>query len=94
VEANVGEVLPHVLFGDLTHFVLASRRDRHQDIVDRALSFLESGLVDGDDQVKELVAVSFVESVGPWDASMAEFIETWPPGLRAEAARQRHWSRG
>jgi hypothetical protein len=92
LQDNSGEVLPHVLFGDLTRFVLAARREDRQDVVVRALTFLETALAEGDREVKELVAVSFVENIGPWDPSMAEFVETWPSGLQAEAVRQRRWT--
>lgn len=84
-------LLPHVLFGDLTRFVLRARKDGHDDIVRRALAFLDEALRHGDERTKNLVAVSFVENVGPWDPQQARFIEEWPQALRDEATRQREW---
>lgn len=89
--AHNDEVLPHVLFGDLTRFVLEASRQRNDDLTRRALVFLDISLRDGDHSVQNLVAVSFVENVGPWDPSQAQFIESWPDALRLEAERQRDW---
>ena len=84
-----GEILPHVLFGDFTRFVLAAYSDCNPELVGRCLDFLEGALDSPDPRVGNLVAVSFVENVGPWDARCAPFISTWPAGLRNEAERQR-----
>ena len=84
-------VLPHVLFGDLTRFVLDARANDDADRVTRSLTFLDRALRDGDDYVQNLVAVSFVENVGPSDPAQADFIATWPTALRNEARRQRDW---
>jgi hypothetical protein len=43
---------------------------------------------------KNLVAVSFVKNVGPWDQAAQTFIGGWPIGLREEARRQREWQPG
>jgi hypothetical protein len=92
--ADYGEVLLHVLFGALTRFVLEANEERDVGVVERTLEFLEQAWVDGDEEVRNLVAVSFVENVQPWDPSRRRFIESWPPGLRAEAERQRNWRPG
>jgi hypothetical protein len=82
-------VLPHVLFGDLTRFVLAAH-DRHdEDLERRSLSFLDHALRDGDKDVQNLVAVAFVENVD--QRRYADFIAEWPNALQAEATRQREW---
>jgi len=85
------EILPHVLYGDLTRFVVAAAEEGHDELVRRVLAFLEDELAHGDEMVQNLVAVSFVENVGPFERSTAGFIATWPPGLKAEADRQREW---
>lgn len=85
------EVLSHLLFGDLTRFVLKRHDDGDDEFVRRALAFLDSALRDGDDRVQNLVEVSFVENVGPWDPSQAAFIASWPEALRLEAEQQRDW---
>lgn len=86
-----GELLPHVLFGDLTRFVLAANERGDHDVVARSLTFLDRALRDGDPDVENLVAVSFVENNEPWDAQAWTFISTWPEALLAEAQRQRDW---
>lgn len=44
--------------------------------------------------VQNLVAVSFVENVGPWDDGVKGFIASWPSALQEEAERQRTWQPG
>lgn len=85
------EVLPHLLVGDLTRFVLDARRRGKDDLVQRALAFLDDALRNGDDMVANLVCVSFVENVSPWDPDQAQFIASWPDALRLEAEQQRDW---
>ena len=92
--ADHGGVLPHVLFGDLSRFVLAAHHAGDHELVSRSLAFLELALLEGDDGVQNLVAVSFVENVGPWDKSQESFIESWPEALRLEARTQREWTPG
>jgi len=86
-----GEVLAHPLFGDLTRFIEQALSEGNIELVSRCLSLLEQVLIVGDDQSKNLVAVSFVENVGPWDPPKTEFIKRWPPALREEAKRQKDW---
>jgi hypothetical protein len=89
--AEYDEVLAHVLFGDLTRFVLAAHERGDTDLEQRSLSFLERALREGDEQVQNLVAVSFVENVGPREQAQRDFIAAWPDALRMEAERQRDW---
>jgi hypothetical protein len=89
--ADHHEVLLHVLFGDLTRFVVTAHARGDTDVGQRSLAFLDRALREGDEYVQNLVAVSFVENVGPWDPTHREFIESWPEALRAEAERQHDW---
>jgi hypothetical protein len=91
--ATFGEVIPHVLFGDLTRFVLAARADGDVAAVAAILQRLNAALVAGRPDVVDLIRASFIENVGPWDDQMAAFIASWPDALRAEAERQRNWRR-
>jgi len=88
------ELLPHVLFGDLTRFVLVAHDQGNEELVRRCLVFLDEALREGDAMLENLVAVSFVENVEPWDPAMTRFIESWPAGLRQEAEEQRDWTPG
>ncbi len=58
-------MLPHLLFGDLTRFVLDAHARGDDDLVRRALAFLNKAFREGDDIVQNLVGMSFVENVGP-----------------------------
>ena len=89
-----GEVLHHVLFGDLTRFVLAARGRGEDALVKRTVAWLDTALREGDKDVRNLVAVSFVENVGPWSETARTFVESWPHALRVEADRQHRWSSG
>jgi hypothetical protein len=83
-----GEVLPHLLFGDLTRFVLAARDGGDDALVERCLAFLDLAARSPRPRVTNLVAASFVENVGPWEPQMSAFIETWPDALRRMAVQQ------
>ncbi|MET7965995.1 hypothetical protein [Micromonospora sp. NPDC005305] len=83
------EILQHVFFGcDVVPFVLDAWKHRRADILARCLAFLDAAMASPDPRTRELVAVSFVESVGPWDSTMADFVAIWPQALAEEAAAQ------
>jgi len=82
------ELLPHVLFGDLTAFVTAAHKAGEDELVKRCLEFLDDALTHGDPKVANLVHVSFVENTQPWDPENAPFIATWPATLQSAAADQ------
>lgn len=90
--ADYSEVLQHVLFGELTRFVLAAYERGDRELTRKCLRFLDFALREGDSRVENLVAVSFVENVLPWSASTSAFIQSWPEGLCSEAERQRDWN--
>ena len=83
-----GELLPHLLFGDITRFVVAALEEGSVELVQRTLQFLEGAIRDGDQYVQELVAVSFIENIGVWEPEMAPLVLQLPPALRAEACAQ------
>jgi hypothetical protein len=68
VTDNFGEILPHVFFADVTRYVvslflqprdmLAPRRELQE-----ILSFLEATFSKGDNELCELIAVSFLENL-------------------------------
>jgi hypothetical protein len=96
---NEGEFLAHLVLGDLTRFVLAALTEGDRDVVERALTWAETALAEGDDLTRELIAVSFVENVGASEPENAPFIATWPANLLREATVQgyrpkRRWRLG
>ena len=84
-------LLLHLLVADLRRFAIQFFEAGQSDVLERLLAVLEVALRDGSDDVENAVAVSFVEDAGWWDPAMQPFIEAWPPGLRAEADRQRDY---
>jgi len=86
--ATFGGVLPHVLFGDVTRFVVTAHSEDRSEVEDRCLRLLDRALRQGDDEVVNLVAVSFVESTAPWEEATRIWATSWPSGLREEAERQ------
>jgi hypothetical protein len=56
------ELLPHVLFGDVTRYASALARRGDLDDLSGLLSDLDGALDDSDDEVDNLISVSFVEN--------------------------------
>ncbi|WP_249999386.1 hypothetical protein [Actinoplanes sp. M2I2] len=82
-----GEVLPHVFFAcDLAPFVLAAWQAGDAEVLGRCLAVLEAALTSPDRDTWNLVAVSFVEAVGPWEPEIKAWAAGWPPALAAQAA--------
>jgi hypothetical protein len=81
-------VAPDRLFETLATFVFDARQCGEHFLVAKCLAVLDTAMASGDPQVRQLVASSFVQTIGPWDPNQAEFIQTWPDRLRQEAIRQ------
>jgi hypothetical protein len=87
---DYGEVLIHVLCGDLSrHCVAAWKGGGSASELSSCLVAVATALEDGDDSLKNAIQASFVENTGPFDPLIQPFIETWPESLRAEAERKR-----
>ena len=69
--ADYDEVLPHVLMGDVTRFVIdlhkkswaRGRAEQEKKTLSSILEILEGALKSGNDQLQELVVVSFLENL-------------------------------
>ncbi|MGH9039740.1 MAG: DUF7674 family protein [Acidimicrobiia bacterium] len=81
------EVLPRTLFDSFTTFVLDAYRRDDAALLTRCLGFLAAAVGSGDDEIRQLIGSSFIETVNPWDDTMREFVSTWPHPLRVEAER-------
>jgi hypothetical protein len=82
------ELLPHVFFGDLTRFVVSGFSDRpeHRADAEKILLLLEDAMGSPDEDVQNLVSVSFCENLTgeePLDAIRAAMGSR----LRAELAK-------
>ena len=66
---DFGEMLPHVFMGELTRYVLYIHKasggvdSNTQDELRQILDRLEEGFAHGNDAVKELIGVSFLENL-------------------------------
>ena len=85
------ELLPHVLFWDFTEWVVRSylaarqREDTWKAVIDQ----LETEFEHGDDNVRELLAVSFLENLPYPGEEGADIAERLGPNLSAELHRLR-----
>lgn len=79
-----GELLPHVLMGDITRFVIARSGDESAEWVTDLLQHMESGLVSGNRDIAELVSVSFVENLSGETAVIAALLPEMGDALRKE----------
>ena len=86
--AEYDEVLLHLLVADLQRWAVALFDDGDSAQLSDLLALVDQGLRDGDEQVTNAVAVSFVENSEPWNGVTRPFIQAWPADLRAEAERQ------
>lgn len=57
------EILPHVLLGEVTRFVINAHRNSNVELRTRILDFLECAVSSPDDKLQELVVVSFLENL-------------------------------
>lgn len=90
VKDNLGELLPHVFFGDVARYILSlllaasggglPPRRELRDI----LAYLEEAYAGGDEEVRELIAVSFLENLPRPGESSAEIREMLGPNLRRQ----------
>jgi len=67
IRDNAGEVLPHVFFGEVTRYVLsllvAARGEPRRELIGDVLSYLEEAYAAGDEELRELISVSFLENL-------------------------------
>ena len=87
---NYGDLLLHLLMGDLYRLAIALLGDQPEPL-NRLLVVLDRALAEGDEYVQNAVAVSFVFGTEAQSPEMARFVRAWPAGLAAEAERQRMW---
>jgi hypothetical protein len=74
----------------LLRFAIAAFEQGESERMHALLAVVDKALREGDEDVENAVAGSFVEDTGWWEHAMRIFIATWPDGLNAEAEGQRH----
>jgi hypothetical protein len=82
--ADQGELLPHVLMGEITRLVIENAGQEQVEWLPRLLQQLEAGLVSGNSDVADLVAVSFVENLSGEDAAIKILLPAMGKALRRE----------
>lgn len=81
------EFLPHVFMGDVTRYVcvLAQKVNRGSEALKPELitivDFLEEGLIDGNDELRNIIEVSFVENLEKADPCYALIKKCMGPNL-------------
>ncbi len=93
LEDNFGELLLHPLVADVRRLSFRAFEAGDRDLLRRCLEVMDAALRDGDVELENAVAVSFVEDTGWWDPDMQLFVAAWPAALRAEAERQAGYPR-
>jgi hypothetical protein len=83
--ADNGEPLPHVFMGDVTRFAIASAElEDSADSLSMLLTLLEDGLNSGDNEVAELIGVSFVENLCGEEYAIQLLLPRMGKSLRQE----------
>ena len=90
LEDNFGEVLPHLLLGDMTRQLVGQTAGpgAFRD-TEAALRQLEDEFASGTDEVKELIAVSFLENLPERPEPGLDLRLALGPSLKRELSRMR-----
>jgi hypothetical protein len=80
-----GEMLPHVLMGDFTRFIVQNvTPPSNEQNVQPILDSLEEALTGGNPELDNLVGVSFVESLQGEEKALKVLVNRVGPALREE----------
>jgi len=84
------ELLPHVFLGDVTRYVVQQIHlveTGPATPVERILGFLDQCMAFGDEHVKELISVSFIENLVDYNDALAGIKGLTGPNLEKEIRR-------
>jgi len=84
--ADYDELLPHVLLGELVHF-LTSESGTHgaQSVaLQQAMPLLERAMASSDARLQELIAVSFLENLDPAEPGFSAIRQLFGPQLEQQ----------
>jgi hypothetical protein len=90
VRDNLNEILPHVFFGDVTRHVLSLLFAESSDGLDTQrelrdiLDYLEDTYSSGDEELRELISVSFLENLPRPGEKGAQIREMVGSNLRGQ----------
>lgn len=86
-----GRVLLHGLVTKVRRLSRTMFDRGESEALGRLLQVMDEGLRDGDDTVRRVISMAFVQDYGPEIAQNPSLVEAWPGALRAEAERQQPW---
>ena len=81
LEDNDGELLPHLLMADVVRW-LVEHRVEHSDVARAVMDWLETAYQRGDDEVRDVIAVSAVEMIPDPGSPGAELRNLLGPSLK------------
>lgn len=91
---NCGEVIPHLLMADVARLVEDSLLSTNPSSDARSiLELLDSGFRQGDESVRNLISVSFLENLPEWGREGRKIRSELGPALTAESVRREALSR-
>jgi hypothetical protein len=78
----LGKVHLLLLLKDVACFVREAYDAGDAALVDRCLTYLDTSLRTGDEEVQNAIRVAFVENTALWEPGTKEWMATWPDSLR------------
>jgi hypothetical protein len=82
--ADQGELLPHVLMGEITRLVIANSSREQPEWLPSLFRQVEAGLESGNGSIAELVGVSFVENLSGEEVAIRALMPLMGQLLRRE----------
>ncbi|HEY0152060.1 MAG TPA: hypothetical protein VGB92_08690 [Longimicrobium sp.] len=88
-----GELLPHVLMGDIRRLLAQAAEGASEATLRSPLNLLDCFMTEGDEEVQNVIAVSFLEYLASDPANVGErHLREWlGPALRAELTAMEAW---
>ncbi|EGR0752212.1 hypothetical protein D8T32_14895 [Vibrio vulnificus] len=86
--ADYDELLEHVFMADVTRFAeCLFAQKSHSDTLSRLIMFIDKAYSSDDEELKELISVSFLENISKKDKTYLEFISLLSPELKLELSK-------
>lgn len=85
MDDNFNELLPHVLFGDITRFVVSSYEEKKNlASLQRIFTLLDKAIQSKDNELRILISVSFLENLPQDKVCFPEIKRLLSPALQKE----------
>ena len=94
IDDNVDDegLIVHQLMFELRLLAATAFASNNSDLADRVLATVNAAWIDGDDHLRNAVALSFIDAPDPLAWESGDFLATWPQPLMEEYRRQVTWS--